>query len=346
MSMRLSRKEKLAVISSLATMLNSGISILEAVDTLLEDNKGSSRRLLLLFREALNDGHMLSTAMEKATGVFDPVDINLIRAAEEAGTLDEALHDLTQTIKKDMAFSDKIRGSLLYPVFIMVIFFGVLIMILTFVVPRMSKVFSSLRVDLPAPTKFLIELSNFILANWIYLVVVAVVAAVLLVLFYKTQKKLLFNALSRLPLFNTLAQHIDFTRFTRSMALLLRAGVPVAEALDLSQKVVIRHDVSHAIARMKQGVNTGHPMSEGLKASHIAPSIMVHILQTAEHSGTLEKTMQELSEYFETQVARRLKAITTLIEPVLIVVIGVLVGGMMMAVIAPIYNIISQIGSR
>ena len=131
------------------------------------------------------------------------------------------------------------------------------------------------------------------------------------------------------------------------MSLLLRAGIPVAEALELSRKVVVRHDVAHLVTRMKQSVTAGHPMSDGLKgASAIVPSIMVHILQTAERTGTLEKTMQELSEFFETQVARRLKALTTLIEPVLIVLIGVLVGGMMLAVIAPIYNIISQINQR
>jgi type II secretory pathway component PulF len=345
--MTVSRRDKLTLISNMATMLSSGIPILEAVDALLEDSKGNPRKLLLLFREALNDGHTLSSAMDRVPKVFSPVDVNLIRASEEAGTLDEALHDLTQTIKKDIAFSDKIRGSLLYPVFIMVIFFGVLIMILTFVVPRMAKVFSSLRLELPAPTQALIATSNFTVNYYPYLILGALVLVAALVFTYKTQKQTLFNVFSGLPLLNGLTHEIDLTRFTRSMSLLLRAGIPVAEALELSRKVVVRHDVARLIGRMKQNVTAGHPLSDGLKGAHsIVPSIMVHILQTAERTGTLEKTMQELSEFFETQVARRLKALTTLIEPVLIVLIGVLVGGMMLAVIAPIYNIISQINQR
>ncbi len=344
---RLSPKDKLTIMSNLATMLGSGIPILEAVDTLLEDNKGPTRRILLLFKASLSDGRPLSHAMKKAPRVFDPVTVNLLQAAETAGTLEEALHDLAISIKKDMSFNDKIRSSLLYPGFIMVIFVLVLTVILVFVVPRISKVFLGLRVELPLPTVLMIKLSDFVVNYYPYILLAIAISIAILIWLFRTKRQAILNVFLNLPLLTRLGRLIDLTRFTRSMGQLLRAGVPVAEALQLSAKVVTKREIAAFIERMYQSVSAGSPLSGGLKGSeHVIPPILLHIMQTAERSGTLEKSMQELSEYCETQVSRTLKNITTLIEPVLIVVIGLLVGGMMLAIIAPIYSIISQIGRR
>ena len=335
------------MMSNLATMLGSGIPILEAVDTLLEDNKGPTRRVLMLFKASLTEGRPLSHAMKKAPKVFDPVTVNLIQAAETAGTLEEALHDLSLSIKKDMAFNDQIRSSLLYPGFIMVIFFAVLAVILVFVIPRISKVFLGMRVELPLPTVIMIKVSDFVVNNYAYILLGIVLAIVVLIWLFRTQRRAILNVFLNLPLLTNLGRMIDLTRFTRSMGQLLKAGVPVAEALLLSAKVVTKREIAAFIEKMYQSVSSGSPLSEGLKgSSHVIPPILLHIMQTAERSGTLEKSMQELSEYCETQVARTLKNVTTLIEPVLIVVIGLLVGGMMLAIIAPIYSIISQLGRR
>lgn len=345
--MRLSSKDKQAMISSLATMLSSGIPILEAVDTLIEDSKGPTRKVLELFRASLSDGHPISHAMQKVPKAFDPVTVNLIEAAEEAGTLEEALHDLSESIKRDMAFNDQIRSSMLYPGFVFAIFIFVLLVILVFVVPRIAGVFMGLRVQLPAPTMVLIATSNFILAYYPYILVAVAGAIAGMIFLFKTHKRYIVNLLLNLPLLKKIGRFIDLTRFTRSMNQLLRAGVPVAEALELSTRVVNKQEIAEAIGQMKKSVSEGKPLSDGLRGSNqVIPPIMVRILETAERTGTLEKTMAELSEYAETQVTRMLKAITTLIEPILIVLIAVFVGGMMLAIIAPIYNIISQISRR
>jgi type IV pilus assembly protein PilC len=345
--MRLSPKDKQAMIASLATMLTSGIPILEAVDTLLEDSKGPTEKVLQLFRESLVEGHPISHAMRKAPKVFDPVTINLLEAAEEAGTLEEALRDLSEGIKRDMIFTDQIRSSLLYPAFVFAIFIMVLLLILLFVVPRIAQVFLGLRVELPAPTIALIAISQFLIKFWPYILAALVAATIGFIVLFRAHKRFIINVLLNLPLLKTLGRFIDLTRFNRSMHQLLKAGVPVAEALDLSKRVVNKQEIAAAIDRMQKSVSEGKPLSEGVHGSgKVIPSIMVHILETAERTGTLEKTMAELADYSETQVSRRLKAITTLIEPVLIVAIAVFVGGMMLAIIAPIYNIISQINRR
>ncbi len=347
MALQLVARDKLTLISNLATMLSSGIPILEAVETLLSESKGAMREVLLLLRKSLEQGHTVSDAMSKAPKAFDPVTINLVRAAEEAGTLEDSLHDLSQTIKKDIVFTSRLRGSMLYPLFVMVIFVGVLLMILLFVVPRISRVFAGLSVELPLPTQALIASSQFLISNYLIIIAVIVVIIVGLVTFYKLQKRVLIDAFLRLPLLSSLGRKIDLARFTRSMALLLKAGIPIAEALVLAKRVVVKKEVEAVIDDMIKSVDSGNPMTDALRHhKKVIPPMMVRILQTAELSGTLEKTMQELVEYFDEQVTNALKGMTDLIEPVLIVVIGLLVGGMMLAIVAPIYGIVGQINTR
>lgn len=340
-------KDKLTVISNLATMLSAGIPILEAVEALLPENKGGAKKFLKLTQAALTEGKPISYAMGQMPRDFDAVTMNLVRAAEEAGTLEETLKDLQISIKKDIAFRDELRASMTYPIFIFVIFFGVLLLILLFVVPRISKVFLGLRMALPPATMFMINVSDALVRYWPFIIVGFVIVMVILVAFVRAKKRQVVNALLKLPLLNHLGRTIDLTRFTRSMGLLLRAGIPVSEALELSEAVVSKREMAQMVEKMKDAVSEGLPLSEGLQQSKsLVPPLMIRIVETAEHSGTLEKTMQELSEYFQNQVSAKLKTISTLIEPIMIVVIGLLVGGMMLAIIAPIYSLISQINTR
>lgn len=343
-SPRLRARDKLTLITNLGTMLSSGIPILEAVDTLLDESKGPMRAVLILMREGLEQGKPISQAMKSAPYAFDEVTVNIVKAAEEAGTLEEALADLQTTIKKDIEFSDQLRSSLVYPIFVIVIFFGVLTLILTFVVPRISKVFLGLRLDLPLPTKILMATSEFVLANYAFIIAAIILLIVLMVVVFKFWRRQLISILLSLPILDKLGQQIDFTRFTRTMALQLKAGLPVSEALELSKGVVSKKEIEQAIVSMKVSVSSGKSVSEGLKPfKRVTPPMMLRILQTAEVTGTLEKTMQDLTSYFDEQVTRSLKGISELIEPILIVVIGLLIGGMMLAIIAPIYGIIGQL---
>ncbi len=344
MSIILSNKDKLALISNLATMLSAGIPILEAVEGLLEESKGSMRKVLLLLKDSLNEGKPISEALAKTPHVFDPVALNLIRAAEEAGTLEETLKDLSKNIKQQIAFNDRLRSSLTYPLFVMGVFTLVLVVILAFVVPRIAKVFGSLRVELPPATQFMIAASTILLTYWPYIVAGIIIICILLVMLYRVKKRAFINLLLKLPGLRSLGRQIDLTRFTHSMGQLLKAGMPIAEALELSERTVVKKEIIVSVRSTREGVIAGRSLSEGLrKHKKVIPTLMLRTLETAESSGSLETAMKELSEYFEEQVDRTLKTVTTLIEPTMLVVVGLLVGGMMMAVIAPIYSMITQI---
>ncbi|MBI3443443.1 type II secretion system F family protein [Candidatus Woesebacteria bacterium] len=341
----LSNTERISLISTLSTMLSAGIPILEAVDSLLEDSRGHTKIVLETLRGDLVQGKQIYTSLTKFPRIFGKVTVNLVKAAEQAGTLDTTLKDIKESIRREIEFTDKIKSSLIYPVLILFVFFGVLLMILVIVIPRISQVFSNLRVKLPLPTRIMIFLSNLLLDYTIFIAIGVVVFAILVVVLYRSKKELLFAPLFKLPLISRLVKEIDLTRFSRNLYLLLVSGLPITSALELSQEVVVRRETSKIIAHAKETVITGKKFSEGLRAGKgYIPTIMIKLIEAGEKSGTLDKSMQEVGEYMDYQVSNSLKTITILLEPVMLVFVGVFIGGMIMAIIAPIYNLIGQIG--
>lgn len=341
---RIPEKDKLILISNLSTMLSAGIPILEAVDSIMEEAKGPTKKFLKIVHTTLNEGRPMSEAFAQAPNSFDAVTVNLVKAGEEAGTLEESLKNMAKTIKKDAAFRSTLRSSLIYPAFIVFTFFGVLILILTFVVPRLSKVFSGIAVELPPATRFMMTLSNVLLEHYLAIAAGVIISFIALFLLYRSQRRAFINGLLSLPLLRKLGLEIDLTRFTRSLSTLLHAGIPIVEALRMSEEVTIKKEVRAMLRDCQDMVSAGKPLSEGIRLHRkVMPSMMIQIIEAAEASGTLDTTLQEVAEHFEGEVNRSLKTFTTLLEPISLVVIGGLVGAMMLAVIAPIYNMIGQL---
>ena len=341
----LSNNDKIALVSNMYTMLSSGIPILETVDSLLEDSKGNQRKLLQTLRADLGQGQHVYFTFAKFPHIFDKVTVNIIKASEEAGTLDVTLRDLKENIRKDIEFNDKIKSALIYPSFIIGVFFLVMLVILVVVVPKISTVFSRLNMELPMPTQIMIALSNVLLNYTIPVVLGAVLLIAALVYLYKRSKRAFIRVLIALPVVSKLAQLVDLTRFTRSMHLLLTAGIPITSALELTSDIVINANIQRAIKHGKNTVFAGKKLSQGLKDyKKDMPTIMIKIVEAGEKSGSLDRAMLDISEYLDYEVSNQLKTVTALIEPLLLVVVGVLIGGMMMAIIAPIYGLIGQVG--
>lgn len=343
----LSTNEKLTFINNLSTMLTAGIPILEAIESLKEDSKGNQRKVLQTLSDDLMQGKRVYSTFAKFPQIFDKVTVNIIKAAEEAGTLDVTLKDLIVTIKKESEFSDKVKSAMIYPAFIMLVFFGLMLMILTVVIPKIATVFSRLKVELPLPTKILIFLSDMLMQHTIPVVLLFTLLILSFVVLFKRNKRQMLRVLVSLPLISRLAREIDTTRFTRSLYLLLSAGIPITSALELTEDVVVKKEVGQAITHAKEVVSSGRKLSEGFKDSkNVFPSIMIKITEAGEKSGSLDKSMQDASDFLDYQVTGTLKMVTTLIEPLMLVVVGILVGGMMMAIIAPIYGLVGQVGAR
>jgi type II secretory pathway component PulF len=220
-------------------------------------------------------------------------------------------------------------------------------MILTVVVPKISVVFSRLRVELPLPTKILIAVSNFLLNYTFFFIGGIVVVAVGFIVLYITNKRLVLGALFSLPLVNRLIKQIELTRFSRNLALLLSSGLPIISALELASDVVSTKELTRTLKVTREMILSGKKFSEGLKTSRRAfPPMVVKIIEAGEKTGTLDKSMSEVAENLDYQVSATLKTLTVAIEPIMLVLVGVMGGGMMLAIIAPIYGLIGQVGPQ
>lgn len=343
----LSSDDKLILVGNLGTMLSSGISIIESVESLAEDAKGNLLTVLNQLKIDLEQGLQVYESLGQFPGVFDKVTLNIIKAAEESGTLDKVLKDLRNTLMKDMEFRDKIKGAMMYPIFIFFIFIFVLVGMLYGIIPKIGGVFKSLRIPLPLVTKVLIAMSDFLTHNTLVTMVGVLIAIGCMILIYKFKKKFILKLIFGLPVISSLVRDIDLTRFTRSMSLLLLSGIPITGALELSKDIVIKPQVRDAINDGYQAVIQGGRLSEGIgKRGKLFPGILKKMIEVGEKSGSLDKSLQDASDFLDYQTSKKIKELTTLLEPLMLVFVAGLVGGMMLAIIAPIYGLISQIGGR
>ena len=340
---RLSGKERLSLFGDLHTMLAAGIPIMETIESLEPDAKGNLKKVLSELHRALVNGETLGKAMARFPLAFDAVTVNLLRAAESGGTLEETLDDIVKATKDEVAFSSNIKTAMVYPAFVMTLFTAIMIMMLTFVIPRISKVFETMHTKIPWTTRQIIHASDFFLAHW-PVIILAVIAAIVSISIIITKNKRFFvRQILNLPLFRRLGLTIDLMRLTRSLALLLKAGEPLEDALILTKRTMQKKEIVGVLERMQSNIQAGKPLATGLRDTKgIVPVMMVRSMETAETSGTLEQTLQTLAEHFNNQVSETMKGLSSILEPIMILVVGLLVGSLMVTVIAPIYNTVSQ----
>jgi type II secretory pathway component PulF len=344
---RLSTGDKIALISNLSTMLSAGITILEAVDSILTDAKGNMRKVLEALREDLMQGKQVHVSFSAFPKVFDKVTINLIKASEQAGTLETTLKDLKDNILREVEFIDRIKFAMIYPVLVMVVFAGVLLVILTVVVPKIGAVFKRLRIDLPLPTRMLIGLSDLVLQHTVLLLSGLGVCLLIGWWFWMYKRELLINAVAAAPGVSGLVKEIDLTRFSRALYLLLSSGITITAAMELAEEVVIKKRMILLVRKAREMIGSGKRLSEGLANSKgYIPSIMVKLIEVGERSGSLDRSMLDVGTYLDYKVSNTLKTLTAALEPLMLVVVGISVGGMMLAIISPIYGLIGQIGAR
>src|SRR3990167_7790578 len=219
MNVSLSTQEKLSLITGLSTLIASGIPILEAVESLIEESKDNSKKILLQLKEDLNQGKSISESLARFPKSFDPTTINLIKDAE---------------------FMGQVRSALAYPILVVIVLLLVLGLNLFFVIPRVADVFARLKIPTPLPTRILLFVSKIITTYTLPTIVITVLGSIVLFLSVRANKKFFINLISALPVINKLILEIDLTRFTRSMALLLKSGIPIVDALEFSQDVVFK----------------------------------------------------------------------------------------------------------
>ena len=349
-SSSLKPSEKLILIENLATMISSGIPIIEALETINQDS--TNKHLNSITEGAITDlqrGQSLSETLRKFPRDFDKVFLASLEAGEASGKLDEVLFQLSENIKSDIELSQSVKNSLLYPALVVTVLIIVLSSMFVFVIPKVANVFTGLNIPLPLPTVILITFSNFF--NKFLLYIIATVVILLSFIFFGVRsgflKPYLFKLITVIPILNSFFKKVDLARFARTFSLLLNSGVAIIEALNLSTHVVNNELLARDIGAVKNDISEGEFLSTSLRRyKRSFPALLARLVSSGEKSGKLDKSLSDFYDFYQRQIRVDIKNFTTLLEPVLLVIIGIAIGGIILAIIAPIYQLIGQITPR
>ena len=327
----------------LATMMKAGVPLLQAFDIVGRGNNNPSvTKLLNDIRNDVETGTSLSTAFRKYPIYFDNLYCNLIEAGEAAGILDQLLDRLAVYMEKTEAIKSKIKSALMYPITVMIVAFVVVAVIMLFVVPSFKQVFASFGGELPAATLLVIAMSEFFIKYW-YLIFGGVGGGIYFFLqSWKRNEKLqgvMDRILRKLPIFGTLIEKSCIARWTRTLSTMFAAGVPLVEALDSVGGAAGNIVYSEATIKIQQEVSTGTSLTAAMSNANLFPSMVLQMCAIGEESGSVDHMLGKCAEFYEAEVDDMVAGISSLMEPIIIVVLGVVIGGIVVAMYLPIFKL-------
>jgi len=322
-------------------MLKAGVNITQAVDIAAETPNRRLKKVLKEISESLENGFPLSVAMSGHSRVFPAVEIGVIRAGEATGNLVKVLKELADSTERIANFSAKVRNAMIYPAFIVVVMIIVGIIIITRVIPPIRDIFDSLGSELPFATKALLAVTDFIIKGWPIIIGAIIALIVVYRLALLTKRGQYFGSYVALnfPVFGALARQAYLARFNRTMGLLVNSGVPIIEAVEIVTSSTDNVIFKRALASLMRSLEQGAPISVSLEHSRYFPRLMTQLLFVGQQSGDLGGSAATLADYFEAEVDSKLKTFSSLLEPFIIVALGLAVGFIIVSVLQPIYNL-------
>jgi type IV pilus assembly protein PilC len=328
-----------------ALMLRAGFDVKKALGVLQEQlGNRTLRGVIEALRQDVEKGKTLTESMGHFPKVFPPIFISFVQVGEVTGRLEESLTILAQQMQKDYDLRRTVRGAMLYPAVIVAALIAVGFAMLIFVIPRLAEVFSGFNVELPAPTRIVLALGQFFDAYW-YVVLIAMFLAAggaWLLLRIKTVKAFLLHAVLFMPIFSSIMQKVNLARFNRNLSSLLTSGVSFVEALVIMGTNTSHPSYARVLMEAVPFVKSGKPLSEYLGGfPRLFPPLVVSVVKIGEETGELSKVLEETAGFFEAEVDQTMKNFTSILEPVLMVIIGLAVGGLAVSVISPIYNLVN-----
>jgi type IV pilus assembly protein PilC len=338
-----SAQSKLFFIQHLGVMVRASLSLHDALVTLAEEMENPFfRRVITAIASSVDRGDALAASMARFPRVFSDMFVNMVRAGEKSGKLDEVLRELHLELAKDHTLRSKIRGALLYPSVIVVVMIGIFIFMMTVVLPRLISIFDTINVELPLATRIVIGISRFSSDHGI-LVAVTVLGSIALTVFFgrrPTGKAFIHRLMLHAPVMGTLVRKINCARFTRTLSSLLKTDIPFSQALTITGKVLGNVHYQAAVARFAESVKQGTTLEALLRSEpKLFPPLVRQMTSVGEKTGTLDAILSTVADFYEEDIANTMDHLPALIEPILIVVLGVGVGGLAVAIIMPMYSL-------
>lgn len=328
----------------LATMITAGLPLANALSILVQQGKAEMSKLVASLLQDVEGGVGFSKALEKHPDIFPRIYVQLVNAGEVGGVLDEVLQRLAENMEKEKEFKAKTKGAMIYPIIVLAAMVIVAFVMMIFVIPKLTEMYKDFDADLPLPTVLLMAISNFVSKFWYIVVGGVAVSIVGLRRWYKTPEgeETIDALMLRIPIFGVLRQKIILTEFARTMSLLLGAGISLLQALEIVtagvNNVIYRNALKEVVGKVEKGV----ALSTALGQYEMFPPILFQMMSVGEETGKLDEVLLKLSRYFEQESEQAVKNLTTAMEPLIMIVLGIGVGVMVIAIIMPIYNLTSQ----
>lgn len=329
-----------------STMINAGLSLTKCLSILGSQTESDAlRNVIQQVNKDVEAGQSLSDAMATHSKVFPPIFVNMVRAGETGGVLDEVLARVADHFENDQALKAKVKSAMTYPIAMLFMVVGILAAMMVFVVPTFEKMFSDMGGELPFVTQLLVDASHFVAGIGGILVVVALVGTVALFKWWtKGPGKLIWDSATlRMPIFGALVRKIALARFTRTFGTLLAAGVPILSCLDIVADTAGNEVVANAVKKARAAIKEGETIAKPLGESKVFPSMLVQMVAVGEETGALDTMLNKIADFYDEEVSTAVDGLTSLIEPLMMAMLGVVVGGMVVALYLPMFQVITLV---
>ena len=330
----------------LSTLLGAGVTLVESLSALVDQvEKERFKRALSDIKQRVNEGSSLADAMGAHPKIFPSIYVNMVRAGEASGALDAVLTRLADFTENQARLQQKILSTMLYPAIMMVVGGGILVALMVFVVPKVTKIFETMKATLPLSTRFLIASSNFFQNWWFILLPAMVLGAVLFMRWTKSPsgKPKWDRFMLKAPLVGNMVRLLSISRFARTLSTLLKSGVPLLAAMDIVKAIMTNTVLAEVVEKARDSIREGESIANPLKRSGEFPPLVYHMVAIGERSGQLEEMLTSVADNYETQVNVRISALTSLLEPLLIVVMGAVIAFVALSILMPILQVNSAI---
>jgi len=334
-----------------STMVDAGVSLVRCLDVLGQQTQDAKlKKILVDIGERVESGESLSRSMQRHPKTFSNLFIGLIRAGEVGGVLEESLQRLSHFLEKDVELRRKVKSAMTYPVLVAVMASGIVGFIVTWFIPQWAAILTDLGLkanDLPAPTKFLIDVSNIVVHYWWMCLISLAVIIFAYRLFVSTRfgRRVADRVKLKIPVFGKLHHKICLARFSRTMGTLLTSGVPILQAMETVASTVGNTIMSDALMEARARIREGDRIGDPLEESRLFPPMVVHMIGVGEESGSLDFMLQKIADFYESEVEAALASLTAAIEPIMIVTLGFIVGFIVISCFLPLVDVISKLSS-
>ena len=335
-------KELAALTRQLATLIGAGLPLVEALAALAEQTERAHlRRALVQIREKVTEGHAFAEALAEHSRLFSSLYVNMVRAGEASGALDVVLDRLADYSEDQARLLGKVRSALTYPAIMLVLGSSILFFLVSYVVPKVTRIFQETQQKLPTLTVALITLSSFT-ARWWWLMLLLVAAAAVAIRAYARTpagRERLDRLTLRLPYVGGLVQKVALARFARTLSTLLASGIGLLPALDIVRTIVDNRVIARAIENARDAIREGQSIAPPLRESGVFPPLVVHMVAVGEQSGQLEAMLGKAADAYDSEVENAVSALTTILEPLMIVFMGLVVLFIVLAILMPIFEL-------